>query len=455
MEREKFKSRIGFIMISAGCAIGVGNVWRFPYVVGENGGAIFVLIYITFLIILGVPVLTMELALGRSSRKSIVCAYKTLEKPKSKWHYQGYVAMIANYVLMMFYTVVTGWMLYYFFAMLTGKFEGATTEEVVSHFGELTQQPVLMAVMTIIVIALGFAVCSLGLQKGVERVTKVMMISLLLLMILLAANSLFLKGGKAGIEFYLKPDISSVKEHGIINIVVAAMNQAFFTLSLGIGSIAIFGSYMDKDRALLGEAVTIAGLDTFVAIMSGLIIFPACFTYGVSTDSGPSLIFITLPNIFAKMPGGRIWGSLFFLFMTFAAFSTVIAVFENIISFAVDLKGIDRKKSAIMNFIIVAAGSMPCVLGFNQWSGFAPFGKGSNILDLEDFLVSNVFLPVGALILVLFCSWKIGWGYDEYKREADTGKGMKLPGIIKPLAKYVIPVLVIFVFVQGIMAKFF
>lgn len=454
MEREKFKSRLGFILISAGCAIGIGNVWRFPYVVGEYGGAVFVLIYLCFLLIMGIPLLTMELALGRYSRKSMACSYRDMEKPGQKWHIQGYVALIANYLLMMFYTTVAGWMIYYFYRMLSGKLTNVSSEVIEQQFTELTSHPVTMLICTIIIIVLGIIVCSLGLQKGVERITKVMMLALLGIMIVLAFNSMFLKGGSKGLEFYLKPNLEVVKEVGLMKILTEAMNQSFFTLSLGIGSISIFGSYMDKERTLLGESVTIAALDTFVAFVSGLIIFPACFAYNVSPESGPNLVFITLPNIFSEMPGGRIWGAFFFMFLTFAAFSTVIAVFENIISMQMELFNINRKKSSIINAIVVTIGSIPCVLGFNLWSGFKPFGEGSVVMDLEDFAVSNLLLPIGALVLLLFCTTRYGWGFDKYLEEANTGKGLKMPKVIKVWVTYILPVLIVFMLIQGIIGKF-
>lgn len=455
MEREKFKSRLGFILISAGCAIGIGNVWRFPYVVGTNGGGVFVLFYLVFLLILGVPVMTMEFSVGRNSRKSVVRAFRILEKPKQKWHLHGYVAMIGNYLLMMFYTTISGWMLYYFYGMLSGKFVGSDATQINSIFENLTASPGTMIGFTLIVILLGFGICSIGLQKGVERITKVMMIALFIIMVILAINSIFLKGASEGLSFYLIPNMESIKNVGLFNIIVEAMNQAFFTLSIGIGSMAIFGSYIDKKSSLLGESITIAALDTFVAIVAGLIIFPACFAYGVNPGSGPSLIFITLPNIFNEMPGGRIWGGLFFLFMSFAAFSTVIAVFENIMSFASDLWGWERKKAAIINVFIVTLGSLPCILGFNLWSKFQPLGAGTGILDLEDFFVSTIFLPAGSLLFVLFCVSKYGWGWDNYFAEVNEGNGLKVPKWIRPYFTYVLPVIIIIILTRGIFNTFF
>lgn len=455
MEREKFKSRLGFILISAGCAIGIGNVWRFPYVVGTNGGGVFVLFYLLFLLILGVPIMTMEFSVGRNSRKSAVLAFKVLEKPTQKWHLHGYIAVLGNYLLMFFYTTIAGWMLYYFYGMLSGKFVGADSTKIDSIFEEMTATPSIMILFTLIVIVLGFAICSIGLQKGVERITKVMMIALLVIMVLLAVNSLFLKGGSQGLSFYLVPNIKAIEEVGLFNIIVEAMNQAFFTLSIGIGSMAIFGSYIDKKASLLGESITIAALDTFVAIVAGLIIFPACFAYGVNPGAGPKLIFITLPNIFNEMPGGQIWGALFFLFMSFAAFSTVIAVFENIMSFAGDLWGWSRKKAALINVFVVTLGSLPCILGFNLWSAFQPFGTGTGVLDLEDFFVSTIFLPAGSLIFVLFCVSRYGWGWDKYFAEVNEGNGLKIPKWIRPYFTYVLPVIIFIILTRGIWKTFF
>ena len=412
MEREKFKSRLGFILISAGCAIGIGNVWRFPYVVGNNGGGCFVLFYILFLVILGLPILTMEFSVGRASQQSISRSFKALEKKGQYWHLHGYVGMAGNYILMMFYTTVAGWMLRYFFDMAKGDFTNATTADVQAHFSDMLNVPSEMIFWTVIVIILGFLVCSLGLQNGVEKISKTMMIALLIIMVVLAINSIFLDGSDKGLYFYLVPDFNRIKEIGLVNVIVAAMNQAFFTLSIGMGSMAIFGSYLGKDRSLLGESINIVALDTFVAIVSGLIIFPSCFAFGVNPDQGPSLIFVTLPNIFIQMPGGRIWGSCFFIFMAFAAFSTVIAVFENIMSSCMDLWGWSRKKTAIVNTIVIILASLPCILGFNLLSGFHPLGDGTSVLDLEDFMISNLILPIGSLIYTLFCTSKYGWGWD-------------------------------------------
>ncbi|WP_302493552.1 sodium-dependent transporter [uncultured Ruminococcus sp.] len=448
MERESFKSRLGFILVSAGCAIGIGNVWRFPYVAGENGGGLFVLLYLVFLVLMGIPVLTMELAVGRASRKSAVLGYKKLEKPKSKWHIHGWFCMLGCYLLMMYYTTVSGWMTSYFYKFATGTFKsGMTSEQVSGVFSQLQSNPIEMVIWMAIITILGFLVCSRGIQKGIEKVSKVMMIALLVLILALAVNSILLSGAGEGLKFYLVPDFEKVSEIGIGNIVSAAMNQSFFTLSLGIAAMEIFGSYMSKDNTLPGESVKICALDTFVAIMAGLIIFPACFSYGVEPDQGPALIFITLPNVFVNMAGGRIWGTLFFLFMTFACFSTIIAVFENIISFWIDMFGISRKKSVVINAVIILIASLPCVFGFNIWSGFELFGQ--NVLGMEDFLVSNILLPVGSLIYLLFCVTKFGWGFDNYLTECNTGKGMKFARFLKPYFQFVLPILVLIVLVQG------
>ncbi len=449
MEREKLGSRMGFILLSAGCAIGIGNVWRFPYITGMYGGGMFVVLYLFFLVAMGVPVMTMEFAVGRASRKSVVKSFTELEKPGQKWHLHGYLGMLGNYVLMMFYTTVAGWMLYYFYLMLTGTFAGKDTDQVAGVFQGMLEDPVVLTVCMVIIVTAGIIVCSMGLQKGVENITKVMMVLLLLIIIALAVRGMTLEGGMDGLKFYLVPDMRRMRDAGILETVVAAMNQAFFTLSLGIGSMAIFGSYIDKKHTLLGESVNIAILDTFVAIVSGLIIFPTCFAFGISPDNGPRLIFITLPNVFNRMAAGRIWGALFFMFMTFAAFSTILAVFENIISCGMDLFHWDRKKSCLINLALIILLSMPCVLGFNLWSGFQPLGEGSAVLDLEDFIVSNVLLPIGALIYLLFCVTKFGWGFDKYLQEANTGDGLKMPKAIRFYVTFILPVLLILLILQG------
>ena len=455
MEREKLQSRLGFILLSAGCAIGIGNVWKFPYITGQYGGGAFVLFYIFFLIVLGLPIMTMEFSVGRASQKSPIKAYNVLEKPGQKWHLHGYAALAGNVCLMMFYTTVAGWMLNYFYLELTGRFDGASTQEVANIFGSMLQQPGVMAFWMILVVVIGFWICSIGLQKGLERVTKVMMVALLCIMLVLAFNSIALDGAKEGLAFYLKPDFNRMMKIGIGSTIVAAMNQAFFTLSLGIGSMAIFGSYIGKERSLLGEAVNVALLDTFVAIVAGLIIFPACFSFGVNVTSGPSLIFITLPNIFNHLPLGRLWGSLFFLFMAFAAFSTVLAVFETILACTMDLKNYSRKKACVVNAILIILLSIPCVLGFNKWAGFQPFGPGSGVLDLEDFLVSNNLLPLGSFVYLMFCVTKKGWGFENFKKEANQGKGLKIQNWMYFYLRYILPLIVLGIFLIGMKDKFF
>ena len=451
MKRESFKSRLGFLLVSAGCAIGIGNVWRFPYVVGENGGGIFVLFYLLFLVAMGLPVLTMELAVGRGSRKSAVLAYKELEKPKSKWHIHGWFAILGCYVLMMYYTTVSGWMVSYFYKFVTGEFQaGMDADATGSVFSDLLADPKQMGFWMILTVIVGFIVCSRGLQNGLERISKIMMTALLVLIVVLAVHSITLSGAGEGLRFYLIPNLSMVEKVGIGNVISAAMNQAFFTLSLGVAAMEIFGSYMSRDHALAGEGVRICALDTFVAVMSGLIIFPACFSYGVEVTSGPKLIFVTLPNVFVNMAGGRIWGSLFFLFMTFASFSTVIAVFENIMSFAMDMFGWSRNKTAIINCIIILIASLPCVLGYNVWSELHLIG-GRDVLDSEDFLVSNLLLPLGSLIYLLFCVTKWGWGFDNYIEEVNTGSGLKMSGKLKPYFQFVLPVLILIILIQGLL----
>ena len=455
MEREKLKSRLGFILLSAGCAIGIGNVWKFPYMAGQGGGGAFVMFYLLFLIILGLPILCMEFAVGRASQKSPVKAYQALEKTGQKWHIHGYLTLVGCYLLMMFYTTVAGWMLHYFYLTATGAFEGLGSEEITNSFSEMLGKPGIMAFWMILVVALGIMVCAKGLQRGLERITKGMMIALLLIMVVLAVNSFFMSGAKEGLSFYLLPDFDRMQEIGVINTLVGAMNQAFFTLSLGVGAMAIFGSYIEKKHSLLGESVRVVLLDTFVAITAGLIIFPACFTYHVDQTSGPSLIFITLPNIFANMSMGRLWGSLFFLFMSFAALSTVFAVFENIICCGMELTGCSRKRSSLVNLVLIILLSLPCVLGYNIWSwdGFALFGGA--ILDFEDFLVSNLFLPLGSLVYLLFCVTRYGWGWKNFKQEANTGNGLKIHDWMRVYLTYFLPLIVVFIFCFGIYDKFF
>lgn len=454
MERERFGSRLGFILLSAGCAIGIGNVWKFPYIVGQYGGGIFVLIYLFFLLILGIPVMTMEFSLGRASQKSPAGLYQQLEPKGSKWHIHGYLSVIGLFLLMMFYTTVTGWMLRYFVSTAKGDFDGLDTKGAGQYFRDMLLDGKSLVLYMLIVVVIGFLVCSFGLKDGLERITKLMMIALLVIMVILAVNSIFMSGGEKGLAFYLVPDFQKMRDAGIGNVIVAAMNQAFFTLSLGIGSMAIFGSYIGKDRALMGEAVNVALLDTFVAFVSGLIIFPACFANGVQPDSGPGLIFITLPNIFNNMPMGRLWGSLFFVFMSFASLSTIFAVFEGIIACMMDITGWSRKKTCLICGIMMFVLSLPCALGFNLLSGIQPFGKDSNIMDLEDFLVSNIILPMGALCFILFCVNKKGWGWDKFTGEANTGKGVKIKNFMRPYMTYVLPVIVLIVFVLGIYSFF-
>ena len=454
VKRESLGSRLGFILLSAGCAIGIGNVWKFPWMVGQYGGGAFVLIYLVCLIILGVPVMTMEFSLGRASRKSVVKMYQELEKPKHKWHIHGYFAMAGNYILMMFYTVVTGWMLQYFVDMASGKFVGADTIRINGIYDEMLANPTRLTIFMVIVVLIGIGVCSIGVQKGVERITKVMMIALIVIMVILAVNSVFLEGGSEGLKFYLIPNFDTMAQIGIVDVIVAAMNQSFFTLSLGMGCMAIFGSYVKKDRSLMGESVNVAVLDTFVAFTSGLIIFPACFAYGVEVDNGKSLIFKTLPNIFNNIPYGRLWGSLFFVFMSFAALSTIITVFETIISCTMDLWNWSRKKACLINGIALLVLSMPCVLGFNVLSGFKPFGTGSNVMDLEDFAVNNILLPVGSLIFVIFCTTRYGWGWDKFTKEANEGKGLKVAKWMKGYMIFVLPVIILAILVLGLISYF-
>ena len=451
MPRERLGSRLGFILLSAGCAIGIGNVWKFPYMVGQYGGGAFVLIYLFFLLILGVPVLTMEFAVGRAAQKSPVKLYQQLEPKESKWHWHGMVAFIGNYILLMFYTSVAGWLLHYFIDIMRGKFLDKSTEEIYILYETMLEQPVQLLFFVGVTIGIAMVVCSIGLKSGLERITKWLMLALLGIMIVLACNSIFMEGSVEGIKFYLLPNISRMKEIGIGNIIVGAMNQAFFTLSLGMGSMAIFGSYIGKERALLGEAIHVAMLDTFVAFASGLIIFPACMAYGVRVDSGKRLIFITLPNIFNNLPFGRVWGSLFFLFMSFAALSTVLAVFENLVSCTIDLFGWGRRKASLINGIILFCFSVPCVLGFNVWKSVEPLGVGSNIMDLEDFVVSSLILPLGSLTFVLFCTTKYGWGWKNFIEEANEGKGLKIAQWMREYMTFVLPIILVMIFFMGIL----
>ena len=452
-ERESFGSRLGFILVSAGCAIGIGNVWKFPYLAGENGGGLFVLFYFIFLLIMGVPVMSMELAIGRRSRKSGAEGFREIEKKGSKWHIVGYTSIIGCYLLMMFYTSVAGWMISYFWKFLSGSFSSSMDKSAVSSVftGMLSSTSDSLVFITLSVV-IGMGVCALGLKNGVEKITKVMMMGLLALIIILAIHSLTLPGAMEGLKFYLVPSIGTLKEKGVLSVVVAAMNQAFFTLSLGICAMEIFGTYMSKENTLFSEAFRISLLDTFVAVVSGLIIFPSCFSFSISPDAGPSLIFVTLPNVFINMKGGRVWGTLFFVFMSFAALSTVIAVFENIIASFMDNYSWSRKKSVVINFISILLLSLPCALENNLLKGVTILGN-KGVLDSWDFLVSNLLLPLGSIAIILFCVWRNGWGWNEYLKEANTGKGIKMPGskAVKIYLGVVLPILVFTVMILGLL----
>ena len=455
MEREKFSSRLGFLLISAGCAIGLGNVWRFPYITGQYGGAAFVLIYLFFLIIMGLPIMAMEFAVGRASQKSCAASFRVLEPKGTKWHLNGYFGMLGNYLLMMFYTTIGGWMLSYFFKMVKGDFVGLDAQGVSDAYKTMLSKPVPMFFWMVVIVVFSFWVCSKGLRKGVERINKFMMTCLLLIMVVLAVRSCLLDGAAEGLKFYLMPDFGKMMEYGFGEVVFAAMGQAFFTLSLGIGALAIFGSHIGRERSLMGESISVAVLDTFVALMAGLIIFPACSAFGVNPGEGPGLIFVTLPNIFNNMAGGRIWGALFFVFMTFAALTTIIAVFENILSFAEDLWGWSRKKAIVFNMVAIIVLSLPALLGYNLLSFIKPFGDDSTILNLEDFIVTNNILPLGSLVYLLFCVSRRGWGWDNFIREADTGNGVKFPKWARGFVTYLLPLIVLYIFVQGYIVEFF
>lgn len=455
MSREKLSSRLGFILLSAGCAIGLGNIWRFPYMVGKYGGGAFVLVYLFFLIILGLPIIVMEYSVGRGSQKSVAQSFHILEHKGQKWHLFSYVAMAGNYLLVMFYTTIAGWMLAYFVKMLNGDFIGLNPIEVSNVFTTLQSNPEASVFWMILIVIIGCGICAVGLQRGVEKVTKVMMGLLLGVMVLLVVKSLSLDGAMKGVEFYLVPDFNVLMENGIFNAVYGAMGQAFFTLSIGMGGMAIFGSYIGKDHSLTGEGFRVLALDTFVATMAGLIIFPACMSFGVDAGSGPGLVFVTLPNIFNAMENGQIWGTLFFIFMNFAALSTIIAVFENIVSFSIDLFQWSRRKSVILNFIIIVIGSIPCAIGFSILSGFQPLGPGSAVLDLLDFLVSNVIMPLGSLVFLFFCTRKIGWGWKNFMSEANAGKGLSFPEKAKFYVSWILPLIVIFIFLFGLWEKLF
>lgn len=452
-QRETFASRLGFVLISAGCAIGLGNVWRFPYIVGQYGGAAFVLIYLFFLVVMGLPIMAMEFAVGRASQRSIAVSFHALEPAGSKWHWYSWFGMAGNYMLMMFYTTVAGWMLLYFVKMAKGDFLGLDPAGVQGAYTQMLASPGVMLVFMLLVVLLGMGVCARGLQNGVEKITKVMMICLLFLLVVLAVRAVTLPGAGAGLEFYLKPDFGKLSQYGWGEVIFAAMGQAFFTLSLGIGAMAIFGSYVGKEHRLLGEALNVTVLDTFVAFTAGLIIFPSAFAFGVTPDAGPSLIFVTLPNIFNVMPLGRLWGALFFLFMSFAAMSTIIAVFENIVSFPMDKCGWSRGKSVAVNLPLIFLLSLPCLLGFNLWNGVSILGGG--IMDFEDFILSNNLLPLGSLVYLLFCVSKSGWGWENFLAEANEGKGLTFPRALRMYMKWAVPVMVAFIFLMGYKEKFF
>lgn len=454
MKRENFGSRLGFILVSAGCAIGLGNVWKFPYMAGQYGGAAFILIYLLFLVILGLPIIVCEFSVGRASQKSIATSYNVLEPKGTRWHFTRWFAIAGNYLLVMFYSMVGGWMLYYCFRMAKGEFTGIDSAAVSAKYDSMLESPVTLTFWTILVILLAFWICSIGLQKGVEKIMKITMLCLLAIMVVLAIRSVTLPGSAEGLRFYLIPDFGKVIESGIGNVVFGAMSQAFFTLSIGMGGMAIFGSYLDKSRSLTGESLNILLLDTCVALTAGLIVFPACFAFNVQPDAGPRLVFITLPNIFTQMPGGRIWGALFFLFLFFASLSTIVGVFENIVSFGIDLFGFSRKKSVGINIILITVLSIPCILGFNILSGIQPLGNGSNIMDLEDFLVSNNILPLGSVIYLMFCTHKNGWGWDNFIREANAGNGLKFPQFIRKYMTYILPWIVVIIYLKGYYDKF-
>ena len=449
--REQFGSRIGYILVSAGCAIGIGNVWKFPYICGQYGGAIFMLIYLVFLVILGIPVMTAEFAIGRASRKSAALAFETLEPQGTKWHWYRWISIFGCYLLMMYYTTVAGWMMNYGFKHIAGSFVGQTPEEVTGGFGAMLGDPLQMVLWTVAVCLVGFAICFFGIQKGVERVTKYLMSALLLLMVILAVHSVFLEGAGAGIRYYLVPSLQTIEDKGIGEVIFNAMSHAFFTLSIGVGAMLIFGSYIGKDRSLLGESMVITGLDTFVALTAGFIIIPACFAYGVEVGAGPSLIFITIPNLFTQMPGGRWWGAVVFIFLTFAALSTVVAVFENIIAFFMDRFDWDRRKSTLISGGLITVLSLPCVFGYNIWSGIQLLGEGSTVLDFEDFIVSNNLLPLGSLAFILFCTAKNGWGFENFTAEVNAGKGWKLPAnaFTKFYLTWLLPLIIIAVYLKG------
>ena len=452
--REKLGSRLGFILLSAGCAIGLGNVWKFPYITGQNGGGVFLIIYFLMLIMFGIPVMTMEFAIGRASQKAPVKMYDNIEPKGSKWHIHGYVGMIGCIMLMMYYAVVAGWIVRYFVKFLCGDFIGATPDMIGEEFGSMLSSPSVNIIYLAIIVIISFGICAIGLQSGLERITKYMMLALLGIMIVLAINSFTMPGGKEGLKFFLLPDWNRTKEIGLTHVIMSALNQAFFTLSIGIGAMAVFGSYINKNRSLLGESVNITLLDTFVAITAGLIMFPACFSYGIDVNAGPSLLFITMPNVFANMTLGRLWGTLFFLFMSFAALSTAFAVYENVIANFMELSGFGRKKTCLICGIGMFILAIPCALGFNVWSGFMPFGDGTGVLDLEDFIVSNLLLPIGAIVYVIFCTARYGWGWDNFIREANAGNGLKMPMWLKNYMRFFVPIVLLIILVVGLIDFF-
>lgn len=454
-KREQLGSRLGFLLLAAGCAIGLGNVWRFPFITGEYGGAAFVLIYLLFLVILGLPLMTMEFAVGRGGQTSIGPGMRKLEPAGTKWHLHGYTGLLGNVVLMMFYTTVTGWMIAYCWYSLSGQLTGLAPAEVGAFFGKTLASPSTLITWLIVTLVIGTSVCAIGLQKGVERITKFMMGSLFLVMFLLVIRAVTLPGAAEGLKFYLLPDFGRLMEHGLGEVIFAAMGQAFFTLSIGIGSMAIFGSYIGRDHSLAGESLRIMILDTLVALMAGLIIFPACFAFKIDAAAGPGLIFVTLPNVFNSMPGGQLWGALFFVFMSFAALTTVVTVMECIIAYTIDNWGWKRTPAALIVGVSLFVLSIPCVLGFNVWSSFAPLGKGTIILDLEDFIVSNNLLPLGSMVFLFFCTRKNGWGWDNFIKEANSGKGLKFSHAIRFYVSYILPLIVFYVFIQGYIEKFF
>lgn len=453
MKREHFSSRLGFILITAACSIGLGNVWRFPYITGKYGGASFVLLYILFLVILGLPIVVMEFAVGRASQRSTALSFNILEPKGTKWHWFKYITIIGNYLLMMFYTVISGWLIWYFVEMMKGRFQGLSAGQVSGVFEGLLASPGTMILYTIIAIAISAAVCTMGIQKGVERVTKIMMLLLFSLLVILAVKAVSLPNSEMGLKYYLVPDFNRIKEIGLSKCIFGAMRQAFFTLSVGIGTLSVFGSRIDKSSSLTENALYMGILDTLVAFLSGLIIFPACFSFGVEPDSGPNLLFVTLPNIFNAMNGGRLWGSLFFLFMCFAAISTVIAVVENIMTWVMDFTGCSRKKAAVINFTAISILSLPCIFGFNLWKGFQPLGAETNILDLEDFILSNNLLPLGSLVFLFFCTRRYGWGWDNFYKEAATGKGLPYPKAARKYVTYVLPVIVLIVLIGSYVSQ--